>query len=180
MSTNSRNLFLDKCAKIKLLPTWTPEKGDLLNNTSASGLLFLGLAPGMYGDYKYLELKKKNDPSPWRKTYGSGFLGELAAGLPGLAVGTALGGPVGGAIGAVSGALPAGILGVKGGAEGSGLQHIFPTLGGAAGGAYLGGLAAAYLNKDQDTRKRDEYIGMGLGALGGGLGGYYLSKLISE
>lgn len=172
MSEVSRNLFVDKVAARDFLAG-----GPL----SLSGIATNGLIPGLYADYKYRELKKKGDNSPWRKTYGAGMLSHLGGYGLGAVAGGAVGGPIGASLGGAAGAGLGTYLGAKGGAEGLGIQHILPTLGGIGAGAGLGYLAADALSgKYIEDTPVAKGIGAGLGAIGGGLGGYYLSKWMSE
>lgn len=171
MSKISQALFLDKIAVIEETLPLISAVLQVNNNVNNFPML---------AEIKRKQLVKSDKSLSYdeskRRTHGA----ALAGGLGGTFAGGLLGAPFGVpgiAIGSLVGNLAGSFTGLYAGAAGNGAQHIFPTLGGAAAGAGLGALLSEQLSHGDDKVFK---AGIGLGAVGGGLTGYLLSKHFAE
>lgn len=190
MSIDSRNLFLDKCAKFILPLAGLPEHP--VESASVNDIILNGHVPVINLGYGYTkdvdlpgivaehpEIKHRNYNRLVRSSTNA-FNGSVRGAYLGLLSGMGLGGGLGGPIGALAGAVAGPVVGgLAGGYAGSQVDQpgsSFPILSTALGGS-LGGLAGggigSYLS-GQDPEKI--LLGMGLGTLGGAAGGYLLGK----
>ena len=192
MSIDSRNLFLDKCAKFILPLAGLPEHP--VESASVNDIILNGHVPVIELGYgytkdvdlpgiveKYPEIKHRNYNRLVRSSTNA-FNGSVHGAYLGLLSGMGLGGGLGGPIGALAGAVAGPVLGgLASGYAGSRVDkpgRSFPAASMALGGslgALAGGGLGSYLS-GQDQQKT--LLGAGIGTLGGAAGGYLLGKAL--